>query len=195
MHENIIKQQQFLLLPLRILLRILVHLIDRLVFLPCVEVIPEHTDRAARIKQSRVKMMRLKAKNRKRRTQDGRARVGGEKKSDQRIFRGGDKNIQKSLRKTFRFYEEFRYVASPDYQNLPVPSNGPDASGRKNCPVIVSPSHPLSRHDERKARGLNMDSHIHASSTRTDMRKRERESIERTGVGLIYRQINRKGLR
>lgn len=26
-------------------------------FLPCVEVIPEHTDRAARIKQSRVKMM------------------------------------------------------------------------------------------------------------------------------------------
>lgn len=94
MHENIIKQQQFLLLPLRrILLRILVHLIDRLVFLPCVEVIPEHTDRAARIKQSRVKMMRLKAKNRKRRTRDGRARVGREKKSDQRIFRGGDKNI------------------------------------------------------------------------------------------------------
>lgn len=33
-----------------------------ILFLPCVEVIPEHTDRAARIKQSRVKMMRLKAK-------------------------------------------------------------------------------------------------------------------------------------
>jgi len=63
MHENIIKQQQVRLLPLRrILLRILVHLVERLVFLPCVEVIPEHTDRAARIKQSRVKMMRLKAK-------------------------------------------------------------------------------------------------------------------------------------
>lgn len=65
MHENIIKQQQVLSLLLRILLRILVHLVElyrRLVFLPCVEVIPEHTDRAARIKQSRVKMMRLKVK-------------------------------------------------------------------------------------------------------------------------------------
>lgn len=30
-------------------------LIDEMAFLPCVEVIPEHTERAARIKQSRVK--------------------------------------------------------------------------------------------------------------------------------------------
>lgn len=36
-------------------------LLDVMAFLPCVEVIPEHTDRAARIKQSRVKMMWLKA--------------------------------------------------------------------------------------------------------------------------------------
>lgn len=66
MHENIIKQQQILfLLRLR---RIPFtgprsSFIRRLaLFLPCVEVIPEHTDRAARIKQSRVKMMRLKTK-------------------------------------------------------------------------------------------------------------------------------------
>lgn len=39
-------------------------LIDEMAFLPCVEVIPEHTERAARIKQSRVKNdVILKAKN------------------------------------------------------------------------------------------------------------------------------------
>lgn len=102
MHENIIKQQQVLLLR-RILLRILVHLVElyrHLVFLPCVEVIPEHTDRAARIKQSRVKMMRLKAKIERRRTQD-RERGSGEKERErekkyQRISRGGDENIEES---------------------------------------------------------------------------------------------------
>lgn len=136
-------------------------------------------------------MMRLKAKIGKGgyRIEDIAREREEERKKISKDFKRRGIKIQKSLRKTFCFYEEFRYVASPDYQNLLVPSNRPDASGRKNCPVIVSPSHPLSRHDERKARGLNMDSHIHASSTRTDMRKRERESIERTGVGLIYRQI------
>lgn len=60
-YTKILSNSSRVFLLLRILLRILVHLIDFLsiflIFLPCVEVIPEHTDRAARIKQSRVKMM------------------------------------------------------------------------------------------------------------------------------------------
>lgn len=57
--------------------------------------IPEHTDRAARIKQSRVKMMRLKAKIGRggHRTEGG---VGREKKKYQRISRGEDENIEES---------------------------------------------------------------------------------------------------
>lgn len=94
MHENIIKQQQVLFITATTDLITDPRSFTRasLVFLPCIEVIPEHTDRAARIKQSRVKMMRLKAKNRKRRTRIGR---GGErerkreKKKYQRISRGG----------------------------------------------------------------------------------------------------------
>lgn len=59
--------------------------------------------------------------------------------------------------------------------------------GEKSVQLLyITPSLPLSQYDERKARGLNMDSHIHASSTRTDMRKRKRARIERTGLGLMY---------
>lgn len=58
-------------------------------FLPCVEVIPEHTERAARIKQSRVKNdVILKAKN-----QIGRERERQKRReSSQREYIG---NIQK----------------------------------------------------------------------------------------------------
>lgn len=80
-----------------------VHLVERLVFLPCVEVIPEHTDRAARIKQSRVKMMRLKAK-RGRGGMQGTGGTGQERKKSIKGFPeagrgeggGGDKNIEES---------------------------------------------------------------------------------------------------
>lgn len=56
----------------------------------------------------------------------------------------GDENIP-SLRKTFRFCEEFRYVASRDYQNSSrsSPMDLTRRGEKKNCPVIVSPCHPF----------------------------------------------------
>lgn len=79
-------------------------LFDVWFFLPCVEVIPEHTDRAARIKQSRVKMMRLKAKVegdpgrriKERREERKREREKEKKKMPKDFQRFGNDNIEES---------------------------------------------------------------------------------------------------
>lgn len=74
--------------------------------------IPEHTDRAARIKQSRVKMMRLKAKIGRggRRIEDtGRERERGRerKKSIKGLSEAEDENIEESEENFSAFTKNF----------------------------------------------------------------------------------------